>query len=271
VIEEDLFWRAGDLFSGLDCVFFDTTPFTLREEGGETIGELGHSKGSPSRPQSDGGGGHSGRAWSAGLLRDVAGEHERNVTTLVPVIKRLRNRFGIGPICIVSDRGMISAETMAYLEEEKIPYILGARMRRSKEVKEEVLSRAGRYREVHPEGVSTKDPSPLKVKEVIVRGTLHRLPQRETGPQGRRGPAGRSSIPSRRSSRPTRSLSWGNKGYPEVSEAGSRHRYRQSGENRRGGAVRREVGSQDKHHADDRAGGPQVQGTAAGRTGLTGT
>jgi hypothetical protein len=41
-------------------------------------------------------------------------------------------------------------------------------MRRIKEIKEEVLSRAGRYREVHPEGVSSKDPSPLKVKEVMV-------------------------------------------------------------------------------------------------------
>ena len=41
-------------------------------------------------------------------------------------------------------------------------------MRKAKEVKEEVLSRAGRYREVHPEGSCTKDPSPLKVKEVRV-------------------------------------------------------------------------------------------------------
>jgi len=89
-----------------------------------------------------------------------------DVTTLVPVIKRLRSRFHIGRICIVSDRGMISADTMTYLEGEDIPYILGARMRKVKEIKEEVLSRAGRYREVHPEGSSAKDPSPLKVKEV---------------------------------------------------------------------------------------------------------
>jgi hypothetical protein len=41
-------------------------------------------------------------------------------------------------------------------------------MRKVKEIKEEVLSRAGRYREVYPEGVLSKDPSPLKVKEVIV-------------------------------------------------------------------------------------------------------
>jgi len=93
-----------------------------------------------------------------------------DVTTLVPVIKRLRNRFAIGRICIVSDRGMISAKTIAYLEEEKISYILGARMRRCKEVKDQVLSCGGRYREVHPEGSSAKDPSPLKVKEVVLLG-----------------------------------------------------------------------------------------------------
>jgi transposase len=36
------------------------------------------------------------------------------------------------------------------------------------EVNREVLSRPGAYREVHPEGKSAKDPSPLKVKEVWV-------------------------------------------------------------------------------------------------------
>src|SRR5262249_40432666 len=36
------------------------------------------------------------------------------------------------------------------------------------EVNDEVLSRAGRYRVVHPERVKSDDPSPLKVKEVRV-------------------------------------------------------------------------------------------------------
>ena len=65
---------------------------------------------------------------------------------------------------------MISQETMRELEERKLPYILGARMRRVKEIKEEVLSRAGRYQDVVPEGVSSKDPAPLKVKEVLFEG-----------------------------------------------------------------------------------------------------
>jgi hypothetical protein len=41
-------------------------------------------------------------------------------------------------------------------------------MRRVQEIKEDVLSRAGRYREVYPEGVSPQGPSPLKVKEVMI-------------------------------------------------------------------------------------------------------
>jgi len=167
VIEEDLFLARRDLFSGLDCVFFDTTSIYFEGEGGETIGELGHSK--DHRPDLN--------QMVVGVILDDHGQpvccemwpgNTTDVTTLVPVIKRLRNRFGIGRICIVSDRGMISAETMTYLESENISYILGARMRKSKEVKDEVLSRAGRYREVHPEGSSAKDPSPLKVKEVLV-------------------------------------------------------------------------------------------------------
>jgi hypothetical protein len=67
---------------------------------------------------------------------------------------------------------MISRETIEALEQEERgwQYILGARMRSQAEVKDEVLSRAGRYRVVHPGRVKSDDPSPLKVKEVRVEG-----------------------------------------------------------------------------------------------------
>jgi len=48
-----------------------------------------------------------------------------DVTTLLPVVERLRNRFGVERACIVADRGMISAATIAALEAQKIDYILG--------------------------------------------------------------------------------------------------------------------------------------------------
>jgi transposase len=192
VIEEDLFLARRDLFSGLDCVFFDTTSLYFEGEGGDTIGELGHNK--DHRPDL--------HQMVVGVILDDHGHpvcsemwpgNTTDVTTLVPVIKRLRNRFAIGRICIVSDRGMISAKTIAYLEEEKISYILGARMRRCKEVKDQVLFCGGRYREVHPEGVLAKDPSPLKVKEVTLLGG-HRYVVCLNEKQARKDAADRQAI-----------------------------------------------------------------------------
>ena len=65
---------------------------------------------------------------------------------------------------------MISAGTIRALEAEELDcdYILGARMRSVKEVSERVLSDRGRYQEITPERETTKDPSPLKVKEVLL-------------------------------------------------------------------------------------------------------
>lgn len=61
----------------------------------------------------------------------------------------------------MADRGMIGRDTIRGLEERKLEYILGARMRRQREVSHSVLARAGRYREVadnlHVEEVSVDD------------------------------------------------------------------------------------------------------------------
>jgi len=167
LVEEALFDRRRDLFSGLDCVFFDTTSVYFEGEGGQTLGRPGHSK--DHRPDCN--------QMIVGVILDNSGHpvccemwpgNTADVRSLVPVIARIRSRFAIGRFCIVSDRGMISEATMAWLEKEKIRYILGARMRRVREINEDVLSRAGRYREVYPEGGSPKEPSPLKVKEVMI-------------------------------------------------------------------------------------------------------
>ena len=93
-----------------------------------------------------------------------------DVTTLLPVVNRLRQRFRVRRGSIVADRGMISAGTIAALESGPMDcaYILGARMRSVKEVSERVLADRGRYQEVTPERQTSKDPSPLKVKEVLI-------------------------------------------------------------------------------------------------------
>jgi len=56
------------------------------------------------------------------------------------VVDRLRRRFAIGRVCVVADRGLISAETIAALEARELLYILGSRERTEKLVREVVLA-----------------------------------------------------------------------------------------------------------------------------------
>jgi transposase len=93
-----------------------------------------------------------------------------DVSSLLPVAGRLRKRFGIEKMCVVADRGMVSQDTIKKMESNRMSYILGVRMRRVNEVKKEVLTRAGRYKEVHAESDLSKDPSPLKIKQVVHNG-----------------------------------------------------------------------------------------------------
>jgi hypothetical protein len=166
-IEELLFARRRDLFSGLQVAFFDTTSLYFEGAGGETLGQRGFSK--DHRPDL--------KQMVVGVILDERGwplccfllpGNTADITTLVPVVDQLRARFGIERVCVVADRGLISAETIRELETRKWQYILGARLRSVKEIREEVLSRAGRYHVVQGPREKSHDPSPLKVKEVYV-------------------------------------------------------------------------------------------------------
>jgi transposase len=168
-IEEELFEQRRDLFSEIDLVFFDTTSIYFEGQGGQEIGRHGKSK--DHRPDL--------KQMVVGLALDLEGwplccelwpGNTADVTTLLPVVNRLRQRFRVRRVCIVADRGMISAETIAALEADALDcdYILGARMRSVKEVRKQVLADRGRYEEVTPERQRAKDPSPLKVKAVTV-------------------------------------------------------------------------------------------------------
>lgn len=172
LIEESMFFERRDLFTGLDLMFFDTTSIYFEGEGGETLGQRGHSR--DHRPDLN--------QMVVGVVIDSKGKpvccemwpgNTADVKSLIPVIERIRSRFHIGRFCIVADRGMISAETLEELDRREIPYILGTRMRKVNEIKREVLSRQGRYREVRPEGKSSKDPAPLKVKEISLDGNRY--------------------------------------------------------------------------------------------------
>lgn len=166
LVEEELFSYRRDLFSSLDLVFFDTTAIYFEGEGGQTIGWYGKSKDHrPDRLQ-----------MVVGMVLDDRGNpvcselwpgNAPDVKSLVPIVERLKSRFPVGEVCIVADRGMISAKTMKDIQSRNWKYILGVRMRSSK-VARQVVARAGRYQEVFPASDDPDDPAPLKVKEVWV-------------------------------------------------------------------------------------------------------
>ena len=142
IIEEDLYRRRKSRFGQLSVAFFDTTSLYFEGQGGETLGQRGHSK--DYRPQ-----------LNQVVLGIVLDEKDRpiasflwpgntaDVTTLAPVVERLRTRFGVERACVVADRGMISAATIADLEKQGIDYILGARERSSTEIRDVVLEDDG--------------------------------------------------------------------------------------------------------------------------------
>jgi hypothetical protein len=166
-IEEGLFQRRRDLFSSVEVVFFDTTSIYFEGAGGDELGQYGHSK--DHRPDL--------KQMIVGAVLDGEGRplccelwpgNTTDVKTLIPLVDGLYRRFRLVKVCIVADRGMISQETITDLEEQGWPYILGARLRRSNEVKEQVLNDRRRFRVVHPKSSNRADPAPLKVKEVKV-------------------------------------------------------------------------------------------------------
>jgi transposase len=168
-IEEALFERRRDLFTEVDLVFFDTTSLYFEGAGGEDLGERGFNK--DHRPDL--------RQMVVGLAVDVQGRpiccefwpgNTADVTTLKPVVERLRQRFRLREITVVADRGMVSQATLEAFDGSDPPvrYIVGVRMRRQKEVSLAVLGKRGRWFESVPERQRSKDPAPLKVKEVWV-------------------------------------------------------------------------------------------------------
>ncbi|HYY59820.1 MAG TPA: IS1634 family transposase [Burkholderiales bacterium] len=139
LVEERLFAHRRDLFSRLDLVFMDTTSLSFEGTGGQTLGQHGYSK--DHRPDL--------RQMILAVVIDGDGRpvcsemwpgNTADVTSLVPVVDRLRRRFAIARLCVVADRGMISTETIAALEARDLLYILGSRERTDKLVRDLVLA-----------------------------------------------------------------------------------------------------------------------------------
>jgi hypothetical protein len=174
-LEVELFEHDRDLFTQeLDLVFLDTTSvFVYRSEETEWRRRGYFRDNRPDLPQLVLAVAVDQQGWPVSW--EVFAGHTADKTAFETMVTKMRNRFHIRRVIVVADRGMISKNTLEFLTTPKTvayDYILGCRMRKQKEVNEEVLGRAGRYQPVD---------SNLKVKEVRVgeRGYVVCLNQEE--------------------------------------------------------------------------------------------
>ena len=167
-LEERLFARRRTLFSQDALVFFDTSSVFFTGEGGATLGAHGKSK--DRRPDC--------KQLVLGMVLDRDGwpvcsevwaGDTADVTTLARVAQRLRERFGMLRVCVVADAGMISRKVIRKLEGMGWEYILGTSLRRTVEVKNQVLEDNKPFRAVAWEsGRQKQEGEPkLEVKEGV--------------------------------------------------------------------------------------------------------
>ena len=152
-VEDAVFFHTANLFNlVVDLIFYDTTTasFSIDEEGEDTEDEpglrkYGHSKSGTWSPQivvalAVTREGLPVRSW-------VLPGNTSDVETLKKVREDLRG-WKLGRALFVADSGLNSEANREELAKACGKYLLASRMASVSEIKEDVLTRAGRYREI---------------------------------------------------------------------------------------------------------------------------
>jgi hypothetical protein len=152
-MEEALFVRNRDLFSlGVDLVLFDTTLVHFEGRGPEGLAAFGRPGNYPDCVKVLVGLVMTGDGFP--VAHHVFPGNTADINAFRVALDDLRRRFPIRRVVVVADRGVVSEPLIEELEkspegkDKKIQYILGMRLRKCREVNDEVLSRAGRYHKV---------------------------------------------------------------------------------------------------------------------------
>jgi len=153
-MEEALFLRNCDIFSlGVDLVLFDTTLVHFEGRGPVGLATQARPGNYPDCVKVLVGLVMTGDGFP--VAHHVFPGNTADINAFRGALGDLRRRFPIRRVIIVADRGVVSGDIIEEMEQanqkepdKKIDYIFGMRLRKCREVNEEVLSRAGRYHEV---------------------------------------------------------------------------------------------------------------------------
>lgn len=165
-LEQHLYSRLMDLFSlDVSLVFYDTTLAYFEGEGMEDLVRFSRKHRRLEKKEI---------LICVVLSRDGFPIYHRvlpgninDVSTVTQVTQELKERFRIQECIFVADAGMHSVGNLRQIEEElQYKTIVGVPLRKSVVVRDEILSRPGRFHRIKPN---------LLVKEVVVNGQRYIL------------------------------------------------------------------------------------------------
>jgi hypothetical protein len=165
---------------------------------------------------------------------------------------------------------MISKKTVQELRaaHRDTRFILGARLRAVKEIRQQVLADPGAYEEIYGPKVRSKDPAPLKVKEVRVGERRYIVCS--NADQARKDRADREAIVAAlrdQLKRGDKSLI-GNKGYRKFVKSVGGRRFEIDEQKIQDSPIRRDLGVADRHLPGACGCGAEVQGVVDGGSGV---
>jgi transposase len=159
-IEVELFARLRDLFHlQVEMIFYDLTSTYFEGRGPVGLAGFGHSRDGKARNRQVQLGLVMINGWP--IAHHVFNGSLRDCQTLPGVLKDLQQRFGLGRVIFVSDRGMVTIQNLALLRQRGQGYLVGLKRRRNEVVNRYLEAAAqGRWQEC-PVGISAQEKEPV--------------------------------------------------------------------------------------------------------------
>ena len=176
-VEVELYGQLRDLFSlKVDLVLYDITSTYFEGSGPEDLAFFGHSRdGKPQNVQIV-----VGVVMAAGwpIAHHVFAGNTVDGTTVKQVVADLGQRFGLGRVVFVGDRGMVSAKNLKDLDGDGHGYLVGLRRRNNPRVNQWLLKMDEQAWIDCPGGINARErtePLRSRVQEIVTGDEAQRV------------------------------------------------------------------------------------------------
>lgn len=145
-IEKQLFFRLRNLFSlKVDLVFYDLTSTYFEGRGPSELAKHGHSRDGKPRNRQVLVGVVMIDGWP--IAHHVFEGNKRDCSTVESVVKDIEERFGLGRVVFVGDRGMVTSQNIDLIRSRHQGYVVGLNRRRRPEVMGYLERATGQWQE----------------------------------------------------------------------------------------------------------------------------